>query len=483
MIVITSVLGLLREVIIARTFGTSLEMDCFIAAFAIVSFIGLILSPQTMQTMFMPSYQDALARSSNSASIFINNIGIFLLVILIIGSLAGYALAPYIVRLIMPGFDGTQITLTKDLMRIMIPLVAIQGMVSLGHALCNAHRQFVYPLSSQALNNLLVLILLFLLPIHSVYTLAWYFIAGGILSAMVPLIAYKKLVPYRTMSRTDHSHLHALYTTWPLLILALIDQSAQLLPRSVASLLEYGDITALNYGFRLIALPVAMIAMAISSVLFPSIIEHVREAPERAIDSIRKGTALLFYCLIPISAVLCIDSKEVVHIIFSSGHFNAAAVEKTSSSLQFYALGILGFGYLMFLNRIYCAYRYYWSYVMATLSAFTILVLLSLSLIKPMGHDGIALAFSLYCYIACAILILRMGRFTYNRIISLKNVLRIFISIALASCLLWQWNTEVLWLFTIKISLFSLLYLIILWLLRDENLRYSYAHARGYITQ
>jgi putative peptidoglycan lipid II flippase len=481
MVAITSVLGLLREVIVARNFGTSLEMDCFIAAFAIVSFIGYILNPQTMQTMLMPSYLDALARSKQAGSIFINNIGVLLIMILLAGVLVGYIFAPYIVAIAMPGFDQNQILLTQDLLRIMIPLILIQGLVSLGHTLCNAHRHFIYPLTSQILNSLIVLCLLMLLPIDSVYRLAWYYITGASISAIIPLTAYKKLVPYRRVSHSDHSYFYAIHSTWPLLIIALVDQASQLLPRSVASLLESGDITALNYGFRLITLPVSMIAMAISSVLFPSIIEHVREAPERVIDPIRRGTAILFYCLVPISVVMAVDSNSLVHIVFSSGNFNALATERTASSLEYYAFGIVGLGYLMFLNRIYCAYRYYWLYAKATLGAFVLLIILSLALIQPMGHDGIALAFSLYCYFTCVILILCMRRFTTTQIISIATLTRITISTAIAAAILWQWHTDSFWPFITKVSLFTVLYASGLWVSRDPNLLFACARIRELI--
>ena len=475
-IIITSMLGFVREIIVARTFGASLEMDCFIVAFAIVSFIGAILSPQTMQTMFMPAYQDELKRGPTSASEIINNTGLMLLYILGLGTLLGYLLAPYIVKTLMPGFTDEQIHLTKHLMRIMMPLVLIYGMASLGHALCNSHKQFVLPLSSQTLNNVTLLVLLFLVPIDSVYSLAWYHLYGGMAAGILLFITYFKLVPNRRTNPHNRAHIAAFKATWPLLILAFIDQAAMLLPRSFGSLLEHGDITALNYGFRLITLPVAIIAMAIASVLFPTIINQVRDLPGKSSGAIRMGTSMLLLCLTPISVLMCIENVAIVDLFFASNSFDAEAVRKTASSLRYYALGIMGLGYLLFLNRIYCAYRRYWPYVYANLIAFVMLIALSWLLIGPMGHDGIALAFTLYCYIACIALVIGMRKFSPISLIGLGTLLRIILSTAIASILLWFWKSESILILGAESAAFFLIYITILWVTREPELRTILSH-------
>lgn len=470
-IIVTSLLGFAREIVIARTFGASLEMDCFIVAFAIVSFIGAIISPQTMQTMFMPHYQDELKLNPYGAAHFFNNIGYVMLLIMGLVTLCGYILAPYIVKTLMPGFTSEQIHLSKHLIRIMMPLVPIYGMASLGHALCNAHKRFVLPLSSQTLNNVVLLLLLFLVPIDSVYTLAWYHLIGGTMTGAVLLYAYFKLVPDRTLDLGNKAYIQAFNATWPLLIIAFIDQAAMLLPRSFGSLLEHGDITALNYGFRLILLPVAIIAMAIASVLFPTIIEHVRNNPEQGSSAIGMGTALLLFCLTPISVLMCIESNIIIQLFFGGSNFDAVAVAKTASSLHYYALGIVGLGYLLFLNRIYCAYRRYWPYVRANLLGFAILVIASTLLLKPMGRDGIALAFTIYSYVVCTLLVFGMRDFSAVSIIKTGTILRILLSLAVASLPLYLISASNIGEVAAECALFAITYGAILWLSRDPMLR------------
>lgn len=470
-IILTSGLGFIREIIIARTFGASLEMDCFIVAFAIVSFIGAILSPQTVQTMFMPSYQDTLKHSPERAGILINNISKLLMTILVAGTLLGYLLAPYIVKVLMPGFTLEQIHLTKHLIRIMMPLVILYGMASVGHALCNSHKRFVLPLSSQTMNNITLLGLLLFVPIQSVSTLAWYHLFGGIVAGLILLIAYFRLVPNRRTDSSDHTYIKALKASWPLLILALLDQAAQLLPRSFGSLLEHGDITALNYGFRLITLPVAIIAMAIASVLFPTIIDHVRNKSTEDSEAIRLGTAMLLFSLSPIAILMCVENHAIVHLFFSSKSFDAEAVGKTASALRYYAIGIVGFGYLLLLNRIYCAHHRYWPYVHANLAAFAILIISALLLISPMGHNGIALAFTLYCYTACMILLIGMRRFSTLHFPAWGSMIRIVLSLAVASLVLWQCKADNLFMLAAESCLFIATYAASLWLMRDPLLR------------
>ncbi len=477
-IIITSALGFFREVVVARTFGASMEMDCFIAAFAIVSFIGAILSPQTMQTMFMPAYQDEMEERPQTAHEMINNISIILLTILGIGTLAGYALAPYIVKSLMPGFNDEQIHLTKDLIRTMIPLVTIYGLASLGHAVCNSHKQFILPLSSQTMNNITLLALLFVLPIHSVQTLAWYHLFGGIVSGVILFFAYLRLVPNHHANFKNRTYINAFFATWPLIILAFFDQAAILLPRSFGSLLEHGDITALNYAFRLITLPVAIIAMAIASVLFPTIITHVRAQQGSNSGAIRMGTSMLIFCLAPISVLLCIENEAIVKLLFSSGNFDADAVSKTASSLKYYALGIVGFGYLLFLNRIYCAYRRYWHYVYANIIAFLALVIMAYVLSTEMGRDGIAIAFSSYCYIACLLLIYGIRKMAGLNLISLQSITHVLLSLVASSLVLQLGHADNIWSISIESVLFIACYSALLMIMGDKELRTILIHLK-----
>lgn len=469
-IILTSGLGFLREIIVARTFGTSMEMDCFIVAFAIVSFIGAVLSPQTMQTMFMPAYQDEMLRSPTHASEIANNVAISLLLLLLAGTLAGYILAPYIVKVLMPGFNNQQIHLTKELIRTMIPLVTLYGIASLGHAICNSHKKFVLPLSSQTMNNVTLLGLLLFAPINSVETLAWYHLIGGVVSVVLLLYAYMALVPSLKPNFKNRAHILALHATWPLLFLALVDQAATLLPRSLGSLLEHGDITALNYAYRFITLPVAIIATAIASVLFPTIINHVREEKGHLSGAIHMGTSMLIFCLAPISVFMCLESRAIVELFFSSNNFGNEAVVKTASCLGYYALGIVGFGYLMFLNRIYCAYRLYWAYTTINLIAFIALVGIALWLSPRVGHDGVAIAFAAYSYIACAMLIFHIRRLAGLKLLSTHSILRVICSLAIAAVLLVKWQADSIVLLCLEATAFMIFYGSLLWISKDKEL-------------
>lgn len=425
----TSLLGFVREIIIARDFGLSLEMDCFISAFAIVSFIAAIFNPQTLQSMFMPAYRDAQRSGARNASILSNNMLLILSLLLLFITVMLYLGSPVIVRLVLPGFTAEKMLLTTQLITIMLPIILSAGLISLTHAVSNSHQQFLYPVFTQTINNALVILLLQMIPAQAVTTLAHYYVYGNLLTCLMCAGAYIRFTASAQIKLRHRQYLDNMSLTWPLLIVALMDQAAIFLPRSFASTLQHGDISALSYAYRLITLPVSIIAAAIVSVLFPRIIAHVRDQPEKALSTLRLVSNILLYCLLPITIFTYSKSHAIVALLFSSERFTQGAVDHTASALMFYSLTILGLGYNLFLNRVYAAYGAYWTYVKYCIVGCISLCGLILLFITPMQHNGIAIAFSLSSCGLSAALYLRLQHFGLRRVISYRSVL----SLTLAS--------------------------------------------------
>lgn len=470
-VALTSLLGFVREIIIARHFGLSSQMDCFISAFAIVSFVAAIFSPQTFQPMFMPAYRDALQKNKIEASILSNNMALLLSLIMLIIAGTLYMLAPYIVRIVLPGFSSEKLHLTSQLVRMMCPIVATSGLISLTHAICNSHQQFHYPVCTQTINNLLVISLLILIPIQSVNSLATYYIYGNLLGFCLLVFAYFHFTSSPQINLRHRHYLDNISLTWPLFIVAFIDQSAIFLPRSFASTLAHGDITALGYAYRLTTLSVSILAAAIISVLFPRIIAHVRDLPERALATIRVVSNLLLYCLLPVAIFTFSESRAIVSVLFSSRQFNESAVNHTASALSFYSLGILGLGYNLFLNRVYAAYGAYWAYVKLSILAFIGLFGLISVCIELLQYRGIALAFSLASCMLSAALYLNLRRFGLKRVISYHSLLNLAISSLLTLLLLIYLPDTSLLLLGMKAALYLASFYAILWMLRDAALQ------------
>lgn len=466
-IVATSGLGFAREIIIARLFGISTAMDCFIAAFSIVFFLSTILSPHTVQTLFMPGYQDERRKGAVSASRLFHNMAFFIACITFTGAGICYLLAPSIIALFMPGFDASQITLSADLMRVMLPIIVINGLSNLIQALCHSHQSFLLPISSHLVHNIVLLLMLLIIPAASVHVLATYYLYSAIIAALMLLPSYARLMPERHLDLRERNYLHMFAAGSPLLLLAFLDQLAQLLPRSFASLLAEGDIAALNYAFRLVALPVAVVALTTASFLFPRIIEAMRESPEAARVPIRIGGSLLLYTLCPMALFLALKNHEIVHLLFASDAFTSDAVVKTSDTMRFYALGMPTLGYMMLLNRVYAAERAYAAYMKRILIAFTVLVTGAWALIGPLGPNGIALAFSFYSISACILLLIGLSQKGLKQLIPIHSWLTLLLGLLPAAMLLFLWQTDHLVLLVLQSGLCMLAMAGAVWLRRD----------------
>lgn len=405
LMILSSLLGFLREIFIAKSFGLSSEMDCFVVAFSIISFIFLIFNPPTIQTVFMPLYQGFLSEDAPlEASKIFNSCFYGLSGVLILLSSIIYTCGDFYLPFLMPGFKAAQIELTIQAIKTLTPLVFFFGISSLLHAVCNAHHRFMGPLLSQVINNLVLVLFIWSCGISSILVLSDFYLIGGGLSVLIvlgtafPFLEKKLRISSGSVIKNLFAHAS------PLFILIFFDQVAALLQKSIASGLSLGSISALNYATKLVSFPVTIFAIAISTVLFPLFINAVNRKDQNLLLYFKKGVILIVYCLVPASIFFCLESKNMVATLLSSHHFDELAVIKTSSALFYYSLGIVFQGLLIYLNRIYFACRQSLVFVKLGLICMVLHILLCWALAQKIGHDGIALATSAYAAINVALL-------------------------------------------------------------------------------
>ncbi len=416
--VITSLLGFLREILIAKNFGIGSEIDCFVVAFSIISFVFLIFNPTTIQSLFMPSYQGFLKTGkAQEASQIFNSFFLILFIILSLLSMFIYCLATFYVPWIAPGFDENQVQLTIKLTKILTPLILLFGISSLFNSLCNSHHSFVGPLLTQTLNNFCVIAFLMVSENNTIVKLSYLYVFGAV-AAFFLMTAYT--VPYieRNFSFSRHYVLRSVGKESSFLFLLIIfDQIAALFQKTIASGLDQGSISSLNYASKLVSFPVSIFAIAISTVSFPILINTIQEKTSKGLESkldyhFKQGIILIIYSLLPATIFFIVERYNIVSILFSSKNFDQIAVDKTSSALLYYAIGMIFQGLLIYLNRVYFAHKQAKLFVKLGLISVVIHAILCWVCAQFIGHSGIALATSVYALINILLLFYYMRTFS-----------------------------------------------------------------------
>lgn len=418
-------LGLVREVVIGAVFGTSATYDAYLAAARIPDILFTLIAVGALGSAFIPTFADYFARSDAEggwrvASAVIN----LLLVTLTAAAGLAWLTAPTLVsRVLAPGFSPDQQTLAVSLVRVMLVAPILFGASGMVMAILNARQHFLLPALAPSFFNLsLIAFAWFLAPRLGVRALAFGYVFGAALHLVVQLpgliLVKARYRPLLTLRDAGVREVLRLMT--PRVLGLAVVQLNFLVNTNLASRMEAGAVSALNYAWRLMLLPHGIFAQAVATAAFPTFSEQVARGERGMMRTALVTTLrLLFFVTIPAAVGLLVLGRPLVGLLFERGAFRVASTEAVAWALAFYALGLVGHAGVEIVARAFYALHDTWTPVWVGGLAMALNVLLSLTLpllfaqagLPPFG--GLALANSVATLLEMAGLIvliwLRLG--------------------------------------------------------------------------
>ncbi|MCL6639428.1 MAG: murein biosynthesis integral membrane protein MurJ, partial [Firmicutes bacterium] len=411
---LSRVLGLVRESVIAHRFGASSATDAYNVSFAVPSMLFFIISG-ALATVVVPVFTEYAERGERrEAWRVFSGVFNFTAVIFLVLSLAGMALAPFLVRLTAPRFDAATAALAVDLTRIMFPLLLFAGLAALFTGLLNANSIFGVPAFSNSVNN--AVIIASAVTLGSLYGI--HGLAAGTVLAMACMAAVQ-LPPllragFRFRAGFPAAHpgvLKVYHLALPVALGLSLNQLPVLINSVLASGLAPGSISSLNYANRLIQFPLALFVMALGTAVFPTLSGQAarddREALTGTMARIIKITAL---GIVPAAAGLAALAAPIVALLYQRGAFDARATEMTAAALLFYSVGLVGQAGVQVLSRGFYALQDTRTPVKFTAVSVLLNLAASLVLVRFLQHGGLALAASLANLANMALLLHFLGR-------------------------------------------------------------------------
>src|SRR3972149_3057854 len=270
---LSSIVGYVREGGLAAIFGASAETDAYLVASFIPNSLFLILVSGSLSQAFVPVFVEYLARGQREEAWHVASSVLNLLTPVLLG-LAALALlgSPLIVSLLAPGLDGQAAATAEWLTRMMMPLLVFLSLSAVVGALLNSLGEFTVPALSPLVGTLVGLASLFTLGRWlGIEGVALGTLAGGVAQLLVQVPALlKRGFRYRWCFDFRHAGVRRIVALClPLLAYVAVSHVALYVERAVASGLDTGSISVLNYAMRVFVMPLA-IPMALSTVLFPT---------------------------------------------------------------------------------------------------------------------------------------------------------------------------------------------------------------------
>lgn len=390
-------LGWVRLLVIGSQFGASRELDAYFAAFRIPDAIFQLVVAGALSAALIPVFQGYRAREQEREAWRLASSVINLVVI----ALAGFSLlmaifAPFIVPLITPGFDAPTTELTVRMTRIMLLSPVFIGMGAVVSGILNSYERFAVPAIAPLLYNLaIILSAIVLAPLMGVEGLA-VGVAIGSLAHLVVQLPNLASVGQRYDLFVSLTHPGVRRVAWLMgprtLGLAAV-QINFLASTLLASGQPEGSVTAYNYAFQLMQVPVGVVGVSVAVALFPRLsrdaaLGRVREVRRQLTTALR----ILLFIALPLTAVMTVLREPLTAVFFQYGLFSAQSTERTSVALLYFTLGLAAQSLVPVLARAFYALQDTRTPVIWAIVAVVLNVPLMAILVGPMGVGGLALA-------------------------------------------------------------------------------------------
>ena len=409
--VVAKLLGLIREIVIGRQFGTGGEIDAYYAAFQIPDLLFTLIAGGALVTTFLPVFTEYLTRGDTRGAWELASAAtnlVLLVTALLAGSVA--LLAPTIVaHIVAPGFDSVRQGLTVDLMRIILVSTVVFGVSGIQMGVLNAHQHFLLPAVAPAVYNLGIIAgALLLAPRWGAHGLAAGVVVGAVLhlGVKVPGLVRYGMQYYPVLGLRHPGVRQVIRLMGPRILALGVVKLTFLVNTNLASRLGEGSVAALTYSWHVMQLPETVFATAVAIVVFPTLAEFVARGQRDALRCALADTLRVIFALtVPAAVGLLVLGRPLIALLFQRGAFDARSTEMVYFALQFYALALVGHSVLEIAARLFYAQKDTLTpFKVATVAMLTN-VALSLALMRVLSYGGLALANALAFTLEASILL------------------------------------------------------------------------------
>lgn len=426
---LSRITGLVRETLIASTFGASALTDAFNVAFRIPNLLRRLFAEGAFSQAFVPILAEFKNRRSEAEThALLNSIATVLTWILTILSILGALGAPFIISLVANGFQ-TQNTaaypIAVTMTRLMFPYILFISLVAMASGVLNTWKKFAVPAVAPTLLNISIIAASIFIAPHietPIYALAYGVIGGGIAQLIVQLPALARIgilprLSWNFLRAWRHPGVQRILKQMvPATFAVSVAQLSLIINTNYASHLAVGSVSWLAYADRLMEFPTALLGVALGTILLPSLSRaHADAEHDTYSDLLDWGLRLTLLLALPAAVTLFFFGLPLTAVLFHYGQFNALDVANTNQALLAYGVGLLGLILIKILAPGFYAKQDIRTPVKIAVVTLIATQLSNLITVPLFGHAGLALSISIGASInALMLLISLMARQIYR---------------------------------------------------------------------
>ncbi len=345
--------GFILDIFLASFLGASQWADAFLVVFKIPNFMRRLFAEGSFALAFVPVLNEIKAKQSKQdLKLFIDKVAGSLFAIVLVVWMLMEIFAPQVLSLFAYSWIKEKpdvFDVSVDMLRLTLFYFPLIILVSLAGGILNSHKKFAIPAATPILLNISLIASIFFLrdsfdiPVKS---LAVGVLVAGIVQLIVQIPPLLKLglFPNFKLGYKDSKVQKVMKLMVPTLFGSSIAQINLLIDTIIATHLVTGSVAFLYYSERLLEFPLGVFAIAISTVILPTLSrQYAKNNQQDFIKTMRWALNLGFFIAIPAAVALTVMANEVVVTLFQRGEFNQHASQMTALSLMAYMLALPAF--------------------------------------------------------------------------------------------------------------------------------------------
>ncbi len=342
---LSQILALVRDKLLAYSFGASTSLDLYYAAFRIPDFLFVTIGSLVSLSVLIPFLIGEQEKGAERYQTFVDNIFTFFIWLILAVSVIVFFLTPLLIDKLFPGFSAREIEITISLARIILLSPILLGISNLfGSLIQSRNRFFVYAISPLLYNIGIILGILFLYPYFGLSGLAWGVIVGAALHLLVqvPTVLHLGVLPKLTLKPNFSCIKKVLFLSFPRTFTLSVSHIVIFFLLSFASLMTAGSISIFNLAFNLQSVPLSIFGVSYSMAAFPTLSRFfVSGEKEKFLSQFLISARHILFWVVPSSVLFIVLRAHIVRIVLGAGQFDWTDTRLTAAVLALFCVSLV----------------------------------------------------------------------------------------------------------------------------------------------
>ncbi len=402
-------LGLVRDRVLAGTFGASTSLDAYYAAFRLPDTVYNLIILGAISAGFIPVFTDYLeSRGKEQAAKLAGQVLTIVGACLAVASALVAVFAPVLLPPIVPGFDAETLAKTIDLTRVMSISPVFLGLSAVIGGVMQSMKRYVgFALAPVFYNLGIIGGAVFLAPTYGIMGAAIGVVIGAGLHFLIQASTLHTFplgrLPWPSFSSAGVRKIIALMG--PRTAALGVSQVNLVFLLAIATTIEPGAVSVFNLATNLQMFPVGLVGISFAIAAFPALSRaHAVEDDDGYRSALSSATRKILFLIIPAMAVFILLRAQIVRLALGDGQFNWNDTIRTVDTLAWFAVSLVAQSLIPLLARAFYALQDTWTPFWISIASEVVLIFFAFTLREPFGVMGLAMAFSASAIVQCVLL-------------------------------------------------------------------------------